>query len=308
MSLNASNFLIDDLSEYPRINHLKGTDRFQDFGSMRLFDTHKHLVWNNPTGSSRPLFTWYANNRLPVSQIEHSPEQVKEINRRGVTFICYEPLCLYNATDLYHNQHNCHNFGFYSEFESKKISYRSSELDSIKDYVVNNGIEPEMVYVITCDYDADKHLSYYNDYMKLIFVDVFLQNLEYYDNISNQSPKDIQKRFILTSWRYTSARAAMSAIVPLHDTYLSWHFDIEYDFIQDTEWLKSHADTDTARKIAEGISVLNQGAPFTLDCEYAENKATVVNESAGHFYPENIKQFNYQINPAAKNRFNIPLQ
>lgn len=315
MTCNLLNFDVDDLSQYENINQLKGAERFNDFASGHMWETNLDYVWSEEDQIARPIISWYANNRIPINDIKHSKEQVDIINRRGITIICYEPVCIYDVTNTEKSfefqdiETNKHNFGFYSEFSSSlnNDNYRCSELDSIKEYATLNGIDPEKIDVITCDYALEEYCNYYNDSMNLIYLDVFIQNLEYFDNLLYLTPKKIRKHFITTTWRYTSARAAICAALPLDKSHLGWHFDVRFGFAERTHWLKPHRNDNLATRIERGISDLNRLGPFPLDCKYSEFKSTEIWESHAHAYPENIKQYNWIVNPASTNRFDIPL-
>jgi hypothetical protein len=164
-----------------------------------------------------------------------------------------------------------------------------------------------MIDVITCDNDADKYLEHYLGWMNLIYLDVFVQNLEYLDNLLTLPAKDINKRFITTTWRFTTARAALCAILPKDDSHIGWHFNVDFDLIEKCQWLKHHEVSDLSKRIRKGITELNAGAPWPLDCKYTEFEAYNAYECVAHNYPENVYQYNHDVNPVHLNRFALPL-
>lgn len=310
-------FTIDDLTQYDKIGTVE-SNRYEDGVVSLLYRKYRDIVVDrkstNPT--ARPLCVFYANKELPLQHVRHSAEQIAEINRVGMVIALFEPLCLYRADQdpvemvrKYYDYN--HNFGFYSEFEQPiqdTDQYRANELDSIYDYVVANDLMPDKVHVLTCDYNVEKYCTYYNRFMKLEYLDLFLGSHIIYDNVVDQKPKTITKKFISTNWRYTSARCAISAILPHENTNLSWHFNVDYDFVNETLWLKPHAHSLISDRIRGGIEYLNSVAPLQLDTQYVgEEKPVSVTWGAAHFYPENIERFGSHLNPASVNRYNLPL-
>ena len=95
-----------------------------------------------------PTYIYMYNGVIEeLESIKHSPETIKYLNEKGVTFYLNEPLCIYLPPHLRGRTQQNNTFGedkhtltFYSEFNGEEDPnyLRADELNSIKKYVIKN--------------------------------------------------------------------------------------------------------------------------------------------------------------------------
>lgn len=260
------------------------------------------------------VFAYYSNGPMLALHRQHlTVDQRKYLNKHGLKIYLTEPICSHIIDDpsgdhFYHN----FNFGFYSEFYNEQLEnkrHRSKELDSIWKFIRENALTN--VTVSTCDYQIDKYYPLYNDYMTLEYDDLFLRDMRIYDNIVLEPKKEITKRFICPTWRYSTARLLISAILQDKDAYLSWYFKGE-NILEGSTWAKpNHFQKYTPElydRVMEGETKLFNQAPLTLDINATQ--ATEIPDGAAHHYPKHIinQKLNDGMNPVAINEVHQPLE
>jgi len=294
-------------SEIPRVEE-------QDFLAL-TFRSYKRLGTLRLDDPKCTVFAYYSNGPIrPLERQEHSIEQRKYLNKHGLKIFLTEPICSHIVDDpkgdyFYHN----FNFGFYSEFYNTEIPtkrIRSKELDSIWKYIRNNALTN--VTVATCDYNVNKYYTLYDNEMTVIYDDLFLRDMRIYDNISLENKKEIKKRTICPTWRYTTARWMLSSILQEQDCYLSWYFGVEGGEKFESTWASKNDFDAFAPELYERIRVgamrLNEQAPLCIDIK--ANQRTDIPDGAAHHYPQHLinEKFNEGMNPIAVNEVHQPLE
>jgi hypothetical protein len=272
-------------------------------GTLQL-DNHKQCV-----------LAYYSNGPMyALYRTTHDVQTRKYLNKFGLKIFLTEPLCSHIVDDPYgHPMFHNFNFGFYSEFfndNEANRKFRAKELDSIFDYVRRNALTN--VTVATCDYRVKECYPLYSNYMELTYEDLFIKDMRIYDNVDKKLKTEIKKKFICPTWRYTTARWALSALLQDMDCYLSWYFAVPINLIdQYSPWInrkecEKHWPGFYERLEEAGVR-LNRKAPYCLDIK-SEN-ATFVGEHAAHNYPDKTinDKLNDGMNPVAVNELFQPL-
>lgn len=294
------------LSEIPSVDD-------QEFLTL-TFESYTRLGTLRLADPKCVVYAYYSNGPIrPIERQKHSVEERKYLNKHGLKIFLTEPLCSHIVDDpkgqlFYHN----FNFGFYSEFYNEELPtnrIRSKELDSIWKYVRENALTN--VTVATCDYNVNKYYTLYNNEMTVIYDDLFLRDMRIYDNITLGYKKEIKKRTICPTWRYTTARWLLSSILHEQDCYLSWYFAVGENFGDGSTWARKkdfdEFAPDLHERIVEGTKKLNKKLPLCLDI--AATGATMIPDGAAHHYPQHIvnQKLNDGMNPVAINEVYQPL-
>lgn len=252
-----------------------------------------------------PMIVYMANGKInDLEVVVHAPEVRHMLNQRPLRIYLYEPLCCYIDDDPY-AEFNRFNNGFYSEFYNDKNlgDVGAAELDSILLYIQKNRLYTVVVH--TGDYQVEKYLSRYNMDMDLVCDDAFLKGFSVYDNVITAPKNNMHKKFISTNWRFTAARAVIGAILCEKDSHLGWYYEFHQDILDKTPWFDLENDKtenpDFYKRFTFGLTKLNQGSPWCLD--FKTDKTVKVNESVGHFYPNQVFDgYGETNNPVFQNR------
>lgn len=225
---------------------------------------------NNNNGN--PWMVYMLNERInQLSEIRHTPEAIQYLNDRGLVIYLYEPICSYieGAKQLRPPTGTKHTRWFYSEFREKidPVKMRCDELDSIREYIINNNLTN--VTVKTCDYDIDKYYPYYLTHMNLVTDDLFVKTIIPTNPENPEIAHKFTRKFICLNWRYTPHRHLIAAYASTKDSLVSWYFrsdlytihkDVWYNIYG---WEKSNPKAFSA--MLNGIQNLNANAPMNVD-------------------------------------------
>jgi hypothetical protein len=240
-----------------------------------------------------PVFVYMGNGELTgLKNINHSASDVETMNRLGLYFFLYEPIC--SRRENYH-----HNRGFYSEFpfETNLNEIRADELDSIKEYVIRNGLK--RVIVNTCDYKVAYYHPHYTKIMKLVTNDLFLKNYSLFESFPNNK---FTKKFICVNWRYTKHRHLITAFLSTVSSNYSWYFNCNGQAFAHDLFFPIHNWKKTNKELYEqlmsGFEILNYHSPVCLDIK-ATNAVDINNENPS-YYPITESYDNYET-PAINN-------
>lgn len=269
-----------------------------------------------PVIRNRPTMIYFLNTRISeLDIINHSEYEQEVINRHGLDFYLWEPLC-YAHTDNpsepeweYHGIWNC---GFYAEMHnSQNNSIICQELASIYEYAQRNNLTNITVH--TCDYNVSEIDQLYSDRLTVICNDVFL---EY--KIRNQGiwpenlHKDITKTFLSATWRFTPSRWLTNCMLSKYNTDMVWAYKTMPEFsemIDQSSWISSnvlqHYPTDYYNDLLTGSRRLNLQAPLSLDIKI--HKALEISELRGDRWPKYTINFD-NANPSFTNFINFPLR
>ncbi len=212
-----------------------------------------------------PTYVYMYNSRLTeLDDITHSPETVEQLNKVGITFYLNEPLCIYNKDNIDHT------LMFYSEFTGKEKPehLRTNELDSIRDYAIKNNLTN--IKVKTCDYDSDKFLPYYQEWMTVSCEDTFIKNAIFV-NICDDSYSNFSKKFITLNWRWSPHRNLISAFLANSSSHTSFFYKTDLLKLQNLPWFDiRNCPTKYSHRLFEGIETLNSKGPFCIDIPFNE--------------------------------------
>ena len=218
-----------------------------------------------------------------LESIKHSPETIKYLNEKGVTFYLNEPLCIYLPPHLRGGNQQSNTFGedkhtltFYSEFNGEEDPnyLRADELNSIKNYVIKNDLRK--VKVKTCDYDADKYLPYYNSLMTVSCEDTFIKNAtvanvfddSYTDDLVGQAANDFTKKFINLNWRWTPHRNLIAAFLANSEAHISFVYKTDLTKRQGLPWFDIN-ESEYSERLHKGVETLYK-EPLCLDIKVDE--------------------------------------
>jgi|TARA_B100001094_G_scaffold9709_1_gene8678 hypothetical protein len=218
-----------------------------------------------------------------LESIKHSPETIKYLNEKGVTFYLNEPLCIYLPPHLRGGNQQSNTFGedkhtltFYSEFNGEEDPnyLRADELNSIKNYVIKNDLRK--VKVKTCDYDADKYLPYYNSLMTVSCEDTFIKNAtvanvfddSYTDDLVGQAANDFTKKFINLNWRWTPHRNLIAAFLANSEAHISFVYKTDLTKLQGLPWFDIN-ESEYSERLHKGVETLYK-EPLCLDIKVDE--------------------------------------
>jgi hypothetical protein len=222
-----------------------------------------------------PTYVYMYNSRLTeLDDITHSPETVEQLNKVGITFYLNEPLCIYNKDNIDHT------LMFYSEFTGKEKPehLRTNELDSIRDYAIKNNLTN--IKVKTCDYDSDKFLPYYQEWMTLSCEDTFIKNAiivniydDSYDNwdLLGVAANNFSKKFINLNWRWTPHRNLIAAFLANSDSQVSFFYKTDLARLQNLPWVDiKNWPRGYKQRLEAGIESLDSKGPFCVDVPFNE--------------------------------------
>jgi hypothetical protein len=250
--------------------------------------THIREFLHNPT---KPYYIYMYNQNIPeFDNINHNEETVKFLNDTGVNICLYEPLCGYTFSG--NNKKNKHNREFYSEFTGEELpnSFRADELDSILSYIKRNKLTNVTVH--TCDYGVAEHYSYYNDYMKLIYNDLFIKTCRPINVQDKELQNNFNKKFISANWRYTPHRHLIATAVAPLDSYVSWYYKADFHTISKSNWYdfeqwKEKYRTEFDRMVV-GTQYLNNNVPLNLDLDIVEPILVSLDKKNTPYFPNNV--------------------
>lgn len=193
----------------------------------------------------------------PLERLSHDKDQVRFLNDHGLHIYLYEPMCSYHCMQ---DSQKYTQMGCYGEFtgDVEPIEMRSHELDSITIYIKNNGLNNVIVH--TGDYNVEKFYPYYSKWMNLICDDILLRSFAVYNNIDTSKKTHIKKKFISTNWRFTPARAIVSAVLHNKESYLSWKYTVTAKHT-DLLWLKNqqiHPCLNYLNSVQSHIDIVSQ--------------------------------------------------
>lgn len=243
--------------------------------------------------ANHPIYLKMQNGRESfLETYRHSQNEIIRLNKVGVHFFLYEPICSYLEGKTF-------NRSFYSELEHEVDLnlLRCVELDSIKQYIENNNLTKVTIH--SGDYNIEKFLSYYSPYMTLLCDDLFLKNYSVFETTPG---KIITKKFICANWRYTKHRHLLAAYVSSLESNYSWYYHatvqtLEQDlFFNLNSWKSKHPKY--YNQIQKGTDLLNENSPVLLDMSDAE--VTVIQDAFTHYYPNVNNNYKWE-NPARNN-------
>lgn len=255
---------------------------------------------------NEPMMVYMANGRIhDLENLIHTPELRTTLNQGPVHIYLYEPMCSYFDNDPYAILHTKFNNGFYSEFTNNVSmgDIGSAELDSIETYVKNNGLYDVIVH--TGDYNIETYYNRYTMHMSLLCDDVFFKSFAFIDNVNTDNKTEMSKKFISTNWRYTPARAVISAILCKKETHLAWYYDIDQALLDMTPWFDLRCEREVPpkfyKRLMMSLSRLNANSPWCLD--FKANRALKIREAAAHHYPNSVlSNLDEFYNPVFQNR------
>lgn len=242
---------------------------------------HKPLMVNLDCGNIKKLET-----------LEHTEDDIKEIDEKGLTIHLNEPLCSYlDSEDLDKLKHNR---GFYSEF-TKDINYsklRADELDSILSYVERNNLKNVTVH--TGDYNVEKFYTHYTHKINLKTDDLFLKMQKICSEIKSKQllEGNFDKKFLCLNWRYTKHRNLAATFVSQKTSNVSWYFDVPMEILADNlffdlnAWKEKHPQF--YQKLIFGTEHAHKNGPLTLDTDAIEK---VIHTDSKHcdIWPNSIE-------------------
>ena len=233
--------------------------------------------------TTEPVYSFQANGSIhDLEDLYHNSTELLYLQDKTVQIYLFEPMCTYLLDDpdkMYEDlEFNC---GFYSEFNpGSEQRHRCAELDSIQLYAQHNNIR---VTVRTGDYNVEQYSALYPE-LTLMCDDAFLKSLIVYQD-AIEINKNIDTRFISTNWRYTPARAAISAYLTAYDCNLVWAYEVDPSIVVDKSVWLPNATPVMREKITQGITLLNSQVPRYLDITITA--PTLVEENnCGAYYPE----------------------
>lgn len=230
--------------------------------------------------SYKPCFIYMYNEQIKqLEKIVHQPNDKQTISWSGIDIYLYEPLCSYmkDCKLEYVKGGTKHSNWFYSEFKGDEDAndLRADELDSILLYAKINNLDKDLIRVHTCDYDADKHYPFYNEFMTIIADDLFVKTAIpiYPDEVE---PINVfTKKFMCLNWRYTQHRHLVAAYVSTLDSYCSWYYRADPYVISSSVWTDALAwantDIDNFNKFLMGMEYLNRNSPLNVDLQIKES-------------------------------------
>ena len=283
---------------------------FLDTGD--LVRNHTDDVKGNPT------MLYFLNTRISeLDIINHSSYEQEVINREGLDFYLWEPLCYAHTDNITHPEweyHGIWNCGFYAEMHHTSHSnIICAELDSIYQYATRNNLTNITVH--TCDYNVDLISDLYSDRLTIICNDVFLSY-----KIKNQGIwpenltdfKKIEKTFLSATWRFTPSRWLTNCLLSKYNTDMVWAYKTTETFsemIDQTAWMSSdvlkHYDSDYQNDLLTGSRRLNLQTPISLDIKI--HKASEIAELRGDAWPKYTISYD-NANPSFTNFLHFPLR
>lgn len=245
--------------------------------STEPFLQYRVLPYIEKTRKNHPTMIYMLNQNIKeLESIIHTVESVENLNSMGLNIYLYEPLCIYYNTNYqyYPPYGTKHTMFFYSEFKGTEdeLNLRADELDSILIYIKNNKLKN--VNVHTCDYDVDKYLPHYTNYMNLITNDLFVKTYPM-PGFDEELNYNFTKKFLCFNWRYTFHRHFTAAYLTNMSSHISWYFKSDLENIARPIYMDlfSWAGTEPElyKKILSGVDFLNKNSPLNIDLEVHES-------------------------------------
>ena len=279
-------------------------------GVERVANTRAILEKRGGASGTYGVIVYMANGKMTsLEGLRLESDQRSWCNEHGIHVCFYEPLCFYSLEDELPWKYN---FGFYSEFTGigdNPSDVRCGELDSLLQFIRNNGLTNVTVH--TGDYAIEKWGEYYAKDMKLLCNDVFLHDLTYYHTHEWELKREFTRKFICTTWRYTTARHLTCAwLCGAQDHYKSWYFDnsMGFDWTGQYGYHNNMLHHDDLAVVKDRFETLDRGAPYVLDLP--ARRATDLIECAGHVYPRHIQEelYAHGHNPVHENLIHYRLR
>jgi hypothetical protein len=171
-----------------------------DYASIlnkNLISLKTTLLNNNVINTNVPYFFYTGTGS--ISELENivlSSNLINKFNNSGLFFYLYEPVTL-------RYKDKPHTNSYYSEFNF--LDYQNiiaEELESISDFIKKFNLTN--VSVFTCDYKINLIKKKYPNF-NLKCYDTFIR-LSSYNNLIDQIPNQIEKKFFSSNWRYSPHR------------------------------------------------------------------------------------------------------
>ena len=243
------------------------------------------------------IFIYFNNSKIKtLDTITHDADTISTLNKAGIEFYLFEPLCSYSLPDKVHNQY------FYSDFgHVEPGTIGADELDSIYDYAVRNNLTN--IRVRSCDYNIDKYYPQYSDRLTLMCDDLFLKSQVQIKNLKDNPGINFTKKFICLNWRYTKHRNLVSAFLAGRDGYLSWYFRSSFDVLKqnltfDLENWKTKYPKHYETLLA-GNNYIEEHSPLCVD-ETTDNCVVITDASKVNIWPI-VKEYEQGTTPALHN-------
>ena len=294
---------------------------------IKFYLDHGDLERNSPSKDhkSNPTMVYFLNTRIQeLDLINHNEYEQEVINRQGLDFYLWEPLCYAHTENtsepewFFHGIWNC---GFYAEMHnSHTTNIICMELASIHEYATRNNLTNVTVH--TCDYNVETVTELYSDRLNIICNDVFLkykirnqglwpENLSGKDN-SQEDFKNISKTFLSTTWRFTPSRWLVNCALSKYNTDLVWAYKTMPDFddmLSQSSWIAPHVlehyPRDYYNDLLTGSRRLNLQTPLSLDIKI--HRPTEITELRGDAWPKYTANYD-NANPSFNNFVNFPLR
>lgn len=279
-------------------------------GEERVHNTRAILEKRGGASGTYGVIVYMANGKMTsLEGLRLESDQRSWCNDHGIHVCFYEPLCFYSLNDQLPWKYN---FGFYSEFtgiDDDPQDIRCGELDSLQLFIRNNGLTNVTVH--TGDYAIEKWGSVYAEDMTLRCNDVFLHDLTYYHTHEWELKREFTRKFICTTWRYTTARHLTCAwLCGAQDHYKSWYFNnsMGFDWTGQYGYHNNMLHHEDLLSVTDRFETLDRGAPYVLDLP--ARRATDLIECAGHVYPRHIQEelYAHGHNPVHENLIHYRLR
>lgn len=225
---------------------------------------------------TKPLYIYMYNQAISeLDNITHDQETIDFLNKEGIDFYLYEPLCSY-VTD--HSKPNSpfgskHDRLFYSEFTGHEdpSKLRADELNSILNYATKNNLTNITVH--TCDYNMN--YPYCDGKLKLLGNDLYVKTARPIKVSDLDFQPNFTKKFISANWRYTPHRHIIAAAISQLSSYVSWYYKSDFHVVSKGVWYDFERWKENSRinfdRMIVGIQNLNRNGPFNLDLDIKES-------------------------------------
>lgn len=245
-------------------------------------DSHffQRLQSKTGLGKHAPVFVYLYNGRINfLEDLKHDDQCLDKLNDLGLSIFLFEPLC-YRPSDF-----DRHNQQWYSEFEPRKdLVLLCDEFESIKIYVINNGIKNLTVY--TCDFNCEKYFENYRSYFDIRYYDLFVRSI---GKISvSVEDVSLEKKFICLNWRYTKHRHMMVSYLADKSAMISWYFKHSEGDLENNLWFPlenwNEYDKNLFKSMLDNQPILNNKA-FVLDLDGVETVDLKKNDHEINVWP-----------------------
>lgn len=264
--------------------------------------SHPFLRFNvfpkiNPRHEDKHIFIYFNNTKIKaLDDIFHDEASVNKLNKDGIEFYLFEPLCSYSLPDKTYNQ------SFYSDFGKVEPGMiGADELDSIYNYADRNQLTN--IKVFTCDYDVAKYYPQYTDKLTLLCNDLFLRTQVQNKNLKGIPNVNFNKKFICLNWRYTKHRNLVSSFLAGRDGHLSWYFRSSFDVLKQN--LTFDLDSWQAKypkhyqTLQTGNQYIEENSPLCVD-ETTDNCVVITDANKVNIWPI-VKDYEQGTTPALHN-------